>query len=171
MSSLRLDDRVRQKTDPSDAETAALHAALTDLIRVYQFRDRDRICCHNLSVSQFYGLASLIEHGKLTLNGLAAELYLEKSSASRLVDGLVAKGYATRGPHPDDRRATLLAPTAAGRRIHARIVRETMAEERRVLADFVPPVRAAMAELLGRLARAAQARVAAAGGSCCRVAD
>ena len=34
----------------ADAET--LHAALSELVRVYQFRDRDRICCHDISVTQ-----------------------------------------------------------------------------------------------------------------------
>jgi SAM-dependent methyltransferase len=29
-----------------------LYAALSDLVRVYQFRDRDRICCHDISVTQ-----------------------------------------------------------------------------------------------------------------------
>jgi hypothetical protein len=27
-------------------------AAVADLVRVYQFRDRDRICCHDVSVTQ-----------------------------------------------------------------------------------------------------------------------
>jgi hypothetical protein len=36
-----------QTADPRlDQDAAALYDALSDLIRVYQFRDRDRICCH-----------------------------------------------------------------------------------------------------------------------------
>ena len=33
-----------------DAE--ALQEAVADLVRIYQFRDRDRICCHDISVTQ-----------------------------------------------------------------------------------------------------------------------
>src|SRR5690606_18937495 len=48
--------------DPQLArDAAALQRALSDLIRVYQFRDRDRICCHDISVSQCYALEALVE--------------------------------------------------------------------------------------------------------------
>src|SRR5688500_8387945 len=35
-----------------EAETRELRRALSELVRVYQFRDRDRICCYDISVSQ-----------------------------------------------------------------------------------------------------------------------
>lgn len=152
-------------------DTADLHAALTDLIRVYQFRDRERICCHDLSVTQFYAIAALAANGPLTLNDLAAELYLEKSSASRVVDGLVAKGYVDRRTHPDDRRAVLIAATPGGSRIHERIVAGMIEEEKALLANFEPQVRRAMTGLIERLARAAAARVETGAGGRCRLAD
>ncbi|MEA2693294.1 MAG: hypothetical protein QOJ16_2681 [Acidobacteriota bacterium] len=145
--------------------------ALSDLIRVYQFRDRDRICCYDVSVSQCYGLEALVRRGPMTLNDLAAYLYLDKSTASRVVDALERKGYVARSPHPDDGRALLLAATAAGRDLHARIERDLVQEERGLLADFDPGTRAAMIQLLGRITRAASARVEASGGSCCRIGE
>jgi len=33
-----------------DADALALHRVLSDLTRMLQFRDRDRICCHAVSV-------------------------------------------------------------------------------------------------------------------------
>src|SRR5690606_19371219 len=102
-------------------DAAALQRALSDLIRVYQFRDRDRICCHDISVSQCYALEALVERGPLTLNDLAAHLYLDKSTASRVVDGLERKGLARRGAHPQDGRAVLLSATPAGARLCRRI--------------------------------------------------
>ena len=160
-------DRPRTDDPALDRDAAELHAALAELIRVYQFRDRDQICCHNLSVTQFYALAALVARGPLTLNELAAELYLEKSSASRVVDGLVTKGYVERRMHPEDRRAVLLEPTSAGREIHARIEAEMLEAEKRLLAEFDPEVRQAMARLIARLARAAAERVDRGGGRCC----
>lgn len=150
-------------------DTRAFYAALSDLIRVYQFRDRDRICCHDVSVSQCYALQALVERGGMTLNDLAAHLYLDKSTASRVVDALERKGYVERSPHPDDRRALVLAATEAGRELHRRIQRDLLAEEESLLAGFDPEIRRAMTQLLARLARAAAARVEAGGGSCCRV--
>ena len=95
-----------------DAET--LYEALSDLIRVYQFRDRDRICCHDLSIAQCHALEVLGKKAGTTLNEMAAELYLDKSTASRVVSALERKGYVERRAHPGDRRAVQLAVTPAG---------------------------------------------------------
>src|SRR3954462_6510043 len=92
--------------DPIDPilerDTEALYDALSELIRVYQFRDRDRICCFDVSVTQCYALEALARRGGMTLNDLAAQLYLDKSTASRVVDALERKGYMTRLTHPAD---------------------------------------------------------------------
>ena len=79
-------------------DARAFYDALSDLVRVYQFRDRDRICCYDISVSQCYALEALVRRGGMTLNDLAAQLYLDKSTASRVVDALERKGYVARTP-------------------------------------------------------------------------
>lgn len=156
--------------DPGlDRDTADLYDALSDLVRVYQFRDRDRICCYDISVTQCYALEALVRRGDMTLNDLAAHLYLDKSTASRVVDALERKGYVARSPHPQDRRAVLLEATDAGRALEGRIRESILEEERQLLAGFDPEIRRAMTHLLARLARAAAARVQAGGGSCCRL--
>jgi DNA-binding MarR family transcriptional regulator len=132
-----------------------------------QFRDRDRICCHDVSVTQCYALEALVARGEQTLNELAGELYLDKSTASRVVDALVAKGYAERGPHPQDGRAVRLTPTRTGRKLYETIDAELLAEVRGVVAGFSPAVRQSMAEVLRRLVRAAGPRLAADGPACC----
>src|SRR5215213_25784 len=73
-----------------DAE--ALQAAVADLVRIYQFRDRDRICCHDISVTQCYALETLVEHAPMRLSALADRLFLDKSTTSRVVGTLVKKG-------------------------------------------------------------------------------
>lgn len=139
-------------------DAGRIHQALSDLVRVYQFRDRDRICCHDVSVTQCYALEALVRLGPRTLNQLAGELYLDKSTASRVVTALERKRYVTRSAHPRDRRAVVLAPTAAGRRLHDLIRRELLAESLELLRDFPPGVRQAAARLLARLTRAAERR-------------
>src|ERR1043165_7752795 len=103
-----------------------LHDALTDLVRVYQFRDRDRICCYDVSVTQCYALEGLARLGGMTLNELAAHLFLDKSTASRVVDALERKGYVARTTHPKDRRAVLLEATATGRTLENKIREEIL---------------------------------------------
>jgi MarR family transcriptional regulator, 2-MHQ and catechol-resistance regulon repressor len=148
-------------------DAAELRRALSRLIRVYAFRERDRICCHDVSVTQCYALDALGEEGPLTLNELAAALYLDKSTASRVVDGLERKGYARRLENPASARSILVDITPAGDGLRRRIEGEIVEDEMRLLAGVAPEVRAAAAQLVGRLAAAAAARVDTSGGSCC----
>lgn len=156
--------------DPSlERDAADLYDALSALIRVHAFRDRDRICCFDVSVSQCYALEAVLRHGGLTVNGLAAELYLDKSTASRVADALARKGYLVRGRDPRDRRTVRLEATPAGEDLMHRIRRSILEEEKQLLAGFDPEVRRAIPRLLSKLARAAAGRVDASGGSCCRI--
>jgi DNA-binding MarR family transcriptional regulator len=154
-----------------DADATALHEALSELVRVYQFRDRDRICCHDVSVTQCYALEALVRRGPSGLNELAAELYLDKSTASRVVATLERKGYVTRTPHPDDGRAIVLTATPAGRGLHDRIRKDLLNETRALLGDFEPEVRGGAARLILRLARAAASRSGVSGPGCCPTRD
>src|SRR5258705_9468954 len=112
----------RARVGPRDAtlhaDAQSVHEALSDLVRVYQFRERDRICCHDVSVTQCYALEALIRRDPITLGEGAAELYLDKSTANRAVGTLARKRYVTRSPHPTDARAVLLRPTPAGSPIY-----------------------------------------------------
>lgn len=153
--------------DPLAVDTTALHRVLVDLKRVYQFRDRDQICCYDISVTQYWALEALERKGTLTLNELAAELYLDKSTASRVVDALQRKGYVKRSRHEHDRRALALSVAPAGRRVFKRIEADILAYERRLLAGFDHEVRSSLVELLRQLVEAAAAGVQAGGGTCC----
>lgn len=148
-----------------DAE--ALYDAVSELVRAYQSLDRDRICCHDISLSQCYALEGLVRRGGLTLNELASHLYLDKSTASRVVDALERKGLVERSPHPRDGRAVLLVATGTGQTLYRTIRKGLLDQEQELLAGFDPEIRQAMAKLIARLARAMSARVDAGGGICC----
>ena len=151
------------------ADAHRFYEELNDLVRVVQFRDRDRACCYDVSVTQCYALEAVADEGPLTVNDLAARLYLDKSTASRVAAGLETKGYVLRAGDPADGRIVRLAATDAGRSLCRRIQDGLAAEYAELLSDFDPEVRAAMTRLLGRLAASFAARVEASGGSCCVV--
>jgi len=113
-------------TDIHSAE--ALTEALTDFIRVIQFRDRDRACCHGISVAQCYTLKAICDGPGLGVNDLAERLYLDKSTASRVVDGLVDLGLVRKERDPDDGRARILQPTPDGLGTHRAIQKELVTE-------------------------------------------
>jgi MarR family transcriptional regulator, 2-MHQ and catechol-resistance regulon repressor len=151
---------------PSDAtltrQARELQDALAEFIRVYQFRDRDRICCHDVSVTQCYALDALMRRGLATMNELAAELCLDKSTTSRVVATLERKGYVARATHPRDGRAVLLTATASGKRLVERILDDLVEEKKQLLAEFPEEVRESAAELIQRLTSASRGRTACA---------
>jgi DNA-binding MarR family transcriptional regulator len=146
-----------------------LQHAVADLVRVYQFRDRDRICCHDVSVTQCYALETLVEHGSMRLSALAERLFLDKSTTSRVINTLVRKGYVEQRPDPTDGRATVISATRPGQRLCARITADLVEQQKQLLEDLAPEVRAGVVQVLQRLAHAADARFRAGvtGGSCC----
>ena len=141
-----------------EKDAAALQAAVADLVRVYQFRDRDRICCHDISVTQCYALETLAEHGSMRLGALAERLFLDKSTTSRVVGALVKKGYVEQQVEAADRRATALYATPKGRRLCARITEDLIAQQKQLLQDLEPDVREAVVRVICGLARAADSR-------------
>lgn len=141
-----------RSNDPLDVEAERLHDVLAGLVRLIQLRDRNQICCHGLSVTQAHAIDALHRGSSFTLNDLATVLNLDKSTTSRVMDALERKGYVTRAPHPDDRRAVLLSVTASGKRLHHRIRKALVAEVRAVLEQVAPEVRTGVTELVATLA-------------------
>jgi MarR family 2-MHQ and catechol resistance regulon transcriptional repressor len=154
------------------ADSLALHEALADLVRAYQFRDRDRICCHDISVTQCYALEALKRDGPMRLNDLAERLFLDKSTSSRVLGALVRKGYADRLVDLTDGRAISVRITAKGRGLYRRIHGDLVQQQAHMIEDLTPEVRRAAIEVISRLARAAEkkfgiGRVELAESRCC----
>lgn len=149
------------------ADAVHLRSALTDIIRVAQFRDRDRVCCYDVSVSQCYALEAIVDDGAATVNDLAAHLYLDKSTASRLANSLVQKGYVRRVTNSGDRRSIVLEPTARARKLVERVKRDLAGEYVDILSEFDAETRRSITRVVGRLATAFASRVETTGGSCC----
>jgi DNA-binding MarR family transcriptional regulator len=156
--------------DPGLYEDARrLNEALGELVRIVQFRDRDRACCYDLTASQCYALKGIVEAGGITVNDLAARLYCDKSTASRLAQALVDKGYVLRQRDKEDARVVRLVPTATGAALCAAVETTEAHEYAALLADFEPVVRAEIIRLVSKLGRCFASNVHAEGGSCCVV--
>jgi DNA-binding MarR family transcriptional regulator len=139
-------------------DATALQAAVSELVRIYQFRDRDRICCHDISVTQCYALETLVEHGPMRLSALAERLFLDKSTTSRVVGTLVKKRYVEQRPEETDGRAAALRVTASGRRLYRRITDDLIDQQKQLLQDLEPDLREGVIKVIRGLARAADSR-------------
>jgi DNA-binding MarR family transcriptional regulator len=148
-------------------DASLLQETLGQLIRVLQSRDRDRACCYDLSVSQCHALQTLIREGPLTVTHLGDHLHLEKSTASRLANGLLEEGLVRKRSPGSDGRVVILQVTEQGLRLSRKIMNDLTEEYMDLLADFEPEVRRALPRLLERLTDSVAGRSQVTGPSCC----
>jgi DNA-binding MarR family transcriptional regulator len=148
-------------------EGGAFYEALQALLRVYQFRDRDRACYGDLSVHDCYALEAVERAGELGVGGLAEQLGLHKSNASRIASSLVRRGYLARARDAADGRGVRLRPTPLGRARHGAVRRRVEREQAAILRAYPARTRKAFAALLRELARAAAERFGGEGRKRC----
>ncbi|MHC4493492.1 MAG: MarR family winged helix-turn-helix transcriptional regulator [Planctomycetota bacterium] len=134
------------------------HQLFAELVRRYQFRDRDRICFHGLSVSQCYALQAVEAQGPLAMRALSGQLHLDMSTMTRVVDHLVANKLVTRVADPKDRRVRHVQITRAGRTLASRIRGELLAEYEQVLREIPVEGREAVIQAISLLLTAFKER-------------
>jgi DNA-binding MarR family transcriptional regulator len=128
-----------------------LYEVFSALVRAYQFRDRDQVACHGLSVSQCYALEWLANQGPATMGVLARRMHLDLSTMTRVVDHLVQARLAERLADPHDRRICRVQITRRGQQHVDRIRADLVAEHKQVLAHVAPESREAVIEAVSRL--------------------
>jgi len=99
-------------------------AAVTSIMRAHQIlvaRLNEALAPFELSFARYEALMLLFlsRRGSLPLGKMGARLQVHPASVTNLVDGLERHGYATRAPHPSDRRTTLATITERGREVAA----------------------------------------------------
>jgi len=156
----------KRKNDQLTQDSEDLYEALNQLVRVHQFRDRDRICCYDVSVTQCYAVETLVKKGALRLQVLAEEMFLDKSTASRVIDALERKGYVSRVEDDEDRRAVRIQATEAGRELYEKIKADLIAEERAMIEHLSAEARQGALSLLRQITRATEFRCGL-GSECC----
>jgi DNA-binding MarR family transcriptional regulator len=76
----------------------------------------ERLAGHDISVAQWVVLRTLYDSGGVTLNEAAAQVGVDKSSLSRMVERLVLRKLVNRA-EGDDRRSVGLTLTPAGKKL------------------------------------------------------
>jgi len=87
-----------------------------------------------LSVTQWRVMAILGRHDDLAAREVAERTAMDKVAVSRALAALIERGLVRRGTAREDRRASRLRLTAAGRRVHDQIVPLAIEHQRRLLA-------------------------------------
>ncbi|HEV8662248.1 MAG TPA: MarR family winged helix-turn-helix transcriptional regulator [Candidatus Methylomirabilis sp.] len=140
--------------DEVTAAAERMHRITKELSRRYQFRDRNAICCHGLSVTQCYALDALTDGGELTVTALARHLFLAVSTVTRILEPLERKGLARRRRGTGDRREVRIAITPRGRSLLGRIRAELVETQRALLSPLARVEREAVLKTLEGLVEA-----------------
>jgi DNA-binding MarR family transcriptional regulator len=101
-----------------------MHSAAIHLLRKLRRED----AASGLNAPRISALSVIVFAGPVTLGDLAAAEQVRPPTMTRIVDALVEQGLATRMKNARDGRSTLIAATAAGRKLLLR------GRERRVRA-------------------------------------
>ncbi len=116
-----------------DEGAERLHRLTKELIRRYQFRDWNQICCYGISISQSHILDTLAEDGDLAMQELARRMFKSVSTMTRVVAQLVRRGYVKRRQDPEDRRIVQVTITPQGKAIVAAVNRDLIETQRAIL--------------------------------------
>lgn len=123
-------------SDRIDEGAERLHRLTRELIRRYQFRDWNQICCYGISISQCHILDTLAEDGDLTMQQLAKRMFRSVSTMTRVVGQLVRRSYVKRRQDPQDRRIVHVSITLQGKAIVAAINRDLIGTQKTILQNI-----------------------------------
>lgn len=87
---------------------------LLSIVRQFGTVERDAVCCGDVTVKQCMAL-QILHDEPLAVGALADRMGVTPGATTRLVDGMLGRGWLERRRDPDDRRRVLLELTDEGR--------------------------------------------------------
>lgn len=150
--------RQRSRTSPTQASALNSVAWATDLIRL-EIALWDRVDgrlrdSHELPLAYFESLLfiSRAPRGSMRVGDLARALRVTVGGTSKLVDRIASAGLIAREPDPDDRRASRVSLTTAGKRKLTAAVKTYDSEVAGILgAVLTPAEQQQMSDCVSRL--------------------
>jgi DNA-binding MarR family transcriptional regulator len=128
---------------------------LSDLLyRVEQIRRAlvtEALVHHQLNLSQWSTLKALWRWGPCSMTELAQASAIDRTSLTRTVDGLIARGWVTRSTLPGDRRAVIVETSNSGVDLARQAARDVDAAERRMISTLSDDQQTRLASDLERL--------------------
>ena len=116
------------------------------------YKDFDaRVRAAGLTSIEWRVLATLHDGEPLTVSQLAQDVLSKQPSVTKLVQRMASQGWVVLQACPSDQRRTLVAATAAGRRLVKPLVEEAKQHEARVLRSLGATEKVALRKLLEKL--------------------
>jgi DNA-binding MarR family transcriptional regulator len=96
-------------------QSKALREAMRQIDRRLEMVDeKEKACCCGTTLAQCHALVEIGRAGSISLIRLSEQMDLDKSTMSRTVDALVARGFAQRDIDEDNRRFVTIVLTEKG---------------------------------------------------------
>lgn len=111
----------------------------------------------SLSIPGWRLVATLGQYGERTARDIALHAVMHKSTVSRAVSALEARGLVARRPNRDDRREEILELTPEGRRVYEALAPEALTFEAALVSALTPAEQKAFLALVAKLDRRARA--------------
>lgn len=112
------------------------HDELVELVKRYQFRDRNEMACAGLSVSQCYMVETLHRNGKISMKTLAEKMHLSVSTVTRVIQPLVDQNFVSREAGEDDSRVRFVRLTRSGHELFQKNWSKIIESEKEILLSF-----------------------------------
>ncbi len=120
------------------------------LVRHFEMLRRRSDVYADLERAEYLLLRKLEAAGPLDICGTAAQLGVDPSTAGRQVAVLVDRDLVRRTPAPEDRRRSIVALTAKGRRLMERVRGQRLEATRALLDGWTEDERRTLADVFGR---------------------
>lgn len=146
-------------TDQGEELGHRFHQALHRLWSILHPIDKDAVCYHDITLTQWNLIHALCEEPPepLTMGFLASKLGLTPSGLTRCSEPLVERGLVKREQKPGDRRVCCLKPTVDGVALWEKIQCECAEREGRLIEHLPAGEGENFIKALERLAGAASA--------------
>lgn len=116
----------------------ALQEQIIALVRAFGLHQPEQTPCGQpVTVAEAYTLMELARDEVLSQHELVERLNLAKSTVSRLVKGLVKRGWIERTPNFNDRRSKVLKLTVEGQRI-AQVIATARQQKFASILEYIP---------------------------------
>jgi DNA-binding MarR family transcriptional regulator len=132
----------------SEESEESLAEAFRGVARQLRHQTQRALAPWDVTPAQARALGTLTRHGPMRLGALSEFLRVAPRSATEVVDALEDSRLVERRPDPDDRRATLVAPTGRGAEVAGAIRAARAAEAEGFFARLDEADRTSLARIL-----------------------
>lgn len=139
---------------PTKAETERLRACFIVLIRVFHVNERAAPAAEGqikYSPYDFQSLEFIARQPGCMATALASHLVVSPTTATSIIDRLVARGLVQRQRPEKNRRSISLSLTAAGRTLHQAIIRQGLKNMAVMLEPLSPTERGEFLRQMGKI--------------------